>query len=79
MSMFSGYFKPVSLKTSTAAPMTPPTSKLPAMAQVGMGMADTVKRWVLGALQVISKLLLELLTTKVAGAVKLHRPTAFSA
>jgi len=44
MSMFSGYFKPVSLKISTAAPMTPPASKLPAMAQVGMGMAETVKR-----------------------------------
>ncbi len=79
MSMFSGYFKPVAFSTSTAAPITPPASKLPAMAQVGIGMADTVKRWVLGALQVISRLLLELLTTKVAGAVKLQRPTSFSA
>jgi len=44
MSMFSGYFSPVALYISTAAPTNPPTSKLPAMANDGNAGVETVKR-----------------------------------
>ena len=44
ITMFSGYFKPVALYMSTAAPTIPPISTLPTMAIDGKAGAVTVKR-----------------------------------
>ena len=77
MSMFSGYFKPVLLYTSTAAPTTPPNNKLPKRATLGMGMADTVKDGTYWPRQVISKLLVSLTTLMVPGVESVQRPLSF--
>ena len=75
--MFSGYFMPVLLYTSTAAPTTPPKNKLPNRATLGMGMADTVKDGTYWPRQVISKLLISLTTLIVPGVESVQRPLSF--